>query len=172
MHSQMTTWPLRWVEVCGTCEVSLKRKRVFFHHPCSSLMSGIWIKWLEFLEPFWTLRIEVSAKNSRAERKAPCPQGYWNIKTIHKKQIKIIWCPKEGKPSAGQKQPMKALGMRQNFGETGKIWLGRNEKQDYKKQQGAGNENTAQVEDWEETSLNGDRGRVFLVESTGNQLLS
>lgn len=80
--------------------------------------------------------------------------------------------PKEGKPSAGQKQPIKALEMRQNFGETGKIWLGRKKKQDYKKQQGAGNENTAQVEDWEETGLTGDRGRVFLVENIGNQLSS
>lgn len=36
-------------------------------------------------------------------------------------------------------------------------------------EQGAGKENTAQVEDWEETSLTGDRRREFLVGSTGNQ---
>lgn len=50
-----------------------------------------------------------------------------------------------------------------------KISLGRKEEQKGKNKQGAGKENTAQVEDWKETSLTGDRSREFLVGSTGNQ---
>lgn len=61
--------------------------------------------------------------------------------------------PNEGKPRARQAQPMKASGMRRHSGETGKISLGRKEGQNYKKRHGAGNENTAQVDDWKETSL-------------------